>query len=315
MKKFMYMLIFTFLLLATTMTVLAEETDAVTLDLKNRAIDTSHEHIFKPEDYTADGNATCKADGTKSARCSASEDCGEFDIIPDVGSKKHILETGICPSCGLHGTTLQQGEINWLKYEKNGSTSWFGIDNRNNQFEEGSHMWIEWLSSDDEDIYNTYWDQLDVKHKSNIEADNYKMFQIGVTKKDGTEYTILDKDKPALLYVQIPDNWDKEELKAAFISSGTDEAVALDVSKSMDYTEGKAQFAVITMEHFSPYIIYDECTQDERQGVAAPSVGSDNTTTSPKTGDVNLVPMVVLFVFSCAVVVYTAKRSYRKNYR
>ena len=73
-------------------------------------------------------------------------------------------------------------------------------------------MWIEWLSLEDKENYNTYWDQLDVKHKNNIEADNYKMFQIGVTKKDGTEYTFLDENKPASLYVQMPDNWDKDEL-------------------------------------------------------------------------------------------------------
>jgi len=279
-------------------TVSAEETDAV----------TPHEHTFRPEDYTADGNATCKADGTKSARCSAIEDCWVYDTIPDMGSKKHIFETGICPFCGLHGTELQQGEIIWLKYEENGSASWFGIDNRNNQFEAESYMWIEWLSLEDKENYNTYWDQLDVKHKNNIEADNYKMFQIGVTKKDGTEYTILDENKPASLYVQIPDNWDKEELKAAFISSGTDEDVALDVSKSIDYTEGNSQFAVLTLKHFSPYIIYDELTQGERQGVVTPSVGSNNTT-APKTGDVTLTPMVILFVLSCAIVVYTSKRT------
>ena len=76
----------------------------------------------------------------------------------------------------------------------------------------------------------------------------------------------------------------------------------------MDYTDGNAQFAVLSLNHFSPYIIYDELTQDERQGVVTPSVGSDNTT-APKTGDVTLTPMVILFVFSCAIVVSTSMRT------
>lgn len=56
-------------------------------------------------DYVPDGNATCTADGTKTAKC---DRCGETDTIEDTGSKLGHSETEIPdvdPTCTLSGAT------------------------------------------------------------------------------------------------------------------------------------------------------------------------------------------------------------------
>ena len=47
-------------------------------------VDTKDGHSFT--NYVSDGNATCEADGTKTATCDR-EDCDEKDTVADVGSK------------------------------------------------------------------------------------------------------------------------------------------------------------------------------------------------------------------------------------
>ncbi|MBQ8802415.1 MAG: hypothetical protein IJZ53_02110 [Tyzzerella sp.] len=291
--------------------------DVIPYNYNNKPFVT-HTHQFGT--YEPDnGTATCKEDGTKSATCS---ECNGLHTITDEGSKKHIFETGVCPFCGLHGADLQQEGITWLKYEMNDSTTWFGIDNSNDEFEEGSHFWIEWINPENQTSYNAYWNQLDTKHKDNIENNNYKLFQIGVTKKDGTEYTILDEGKSASLYVQTADDWDKDDLKAAYISNGADEDVFLEVIDNLEYTDGKAQFAKLTLKHFSPYIIYDELTADEEKTDTSilpedvPTGDSGKGATGvPKTGDTSSLVLMGLFGISCAVIVYTTKQSFKRTHR
>lgn len=55
-----------------------------------------HTHSFT--NYVSNGDATCEADGTKTAKC---DGCDEIDTVVDVGSRKgHTYEDGKCVDCG-----------------------------------------------------------------------------------------------------------------------------------------------------------------------------------------------------------------------
>lgn len=261
----------------------------------------SHQHVFNPEDYTSDGTATCKSDGTKSARCSASDSCWKYDTITDEGSKKHNFESGICPTCGLHGTELSREKITWLKYDNNGTTTWFGIDNEKAVFEDGSYFWVEYINTDNS---KTYWNSLDDTHKNKIEDDNYILFEIGVAKSNFEEYTTLPKSVP--VYIQIQDDWDANDLKATFIQSGVDEDISVEFTGNYGYPDGKDNFAKITLNHFSPYVVYDELTKAEQSSSPQPP--------APNTGDTSSTFMMILLAVSCAFIVYTKKHYFRRTH-
>ena len=63
-------------------------------EVKTEAV-PAEEHKFGA--YTSNGDATCQADGTKSATC---ENCGAKDTVADEGTKTdHKYEKGVCVYC------------------------------------------------------------------------------------------------------------------------------------------------------------------------------------------------------------------------
>jgi LPXTG-motif cell wall-anchored protein len=60
-------------------------------------------------DYVSDGNASCKADGTETAKCDHS--CGKTDTRTDKDSKlDHKYEDGKCILCGASQETPKTGD-------------------------------------------------------------------------------------------------------------------------------------------------------------------------------------------------------------
>ena len=55
--------------------------------------------------YLPNGDATCQADGTKTATCST---CGVKDTVADPGSKTdHTYADGVCTACGAQQPNSQ----------------------------------------------------------------------------------------------------------------------------------------------------------------------------------------------------------------
>ena len=176
----------------------------------------------------------------------------------------------------------------WIMEDAEGSTTLFGLKNENDIFGSGSTFWIEEHKSGSryDDLYN----KLDAEHKAGVEANKHIMFDVGVTDQSGTEYSQLAK--PVSLYIQIPDDWDENQIKAAFISSQTDEEVPVKVEDN----DGGTKFAVMTVYHFSPYIIYDKSD-------AASTPAAEK---SPNTGDTfNPIILIVVAVIAIAGVAFT----------
>ena len=167
---------------------------------------------------------------------------------------------------GTTSARITKGKNIWLKESSDGESTWYGLDNTNSVFTEGSRFWVRWLGrEDDKEEWDKYYEQLDDEHKKKVEDNKLWIFLCGVTDPDGNEYTTLATSTN--LYVQLGSDWDKDDIQAVFISQAIDEPV-----ESIEYISdfknsptGTGDYAKLKLKHFSPYAVYDELTDEERE--------------------------------------------------
>lgn len=154
----------------------------------------------------------------------------------------------------------------WLKETSDGTSAWYGIDNSNGTFKIGSKFWVKWLSPKiDREEFEEYYNKLDDEHKKKVDNNNLWIFLTGVTDPDGNEYTNFYGNLN--YYIQIGDDWDKDDINVVFISDTKD--AILDVSyATLECPEGKGEFAKVVMKHFSPYAVYDEKDETKASNVS-----------------------------------------------
>lgn len=146
----------------------------------------------------------------------------------------------------------------WLREESEGTAAWYGLDNTSGIFKKGSRFYVQWLNEND---HPEAFANIDSNTKAEVEDDNGWLFKVGVIAPDGTRYEKLDEKVD--LYVQIGDDWDRDDLAAFYISQGEDENIPVRYETS-DYPEGEDEFGIMTLSHFSPYFIYDKLTDEEK---------------------------------------------------
>ena len=165
---------------------------------------------------------------------------------------------------GTTSVEVTENGMIWLKEESGGASAWYGIDNSAGVFEIGSRFWVRWLNRDsDSDEFENLWEQLDDEVKDSIDGDNAWLFEIGVTSPDGTAYSDLSPSAVPV-YVQIGDDWTKEQLQGYYVSAAQDEQVHTTFEDNQNYPEGQDTFGIMNLRHFSPYFIYDELTDEEK---------------------------------------------------
>lgn len=167
---------------------------------------------------------------------------------------------------GKTSAKVEPNKIVWLKEESDNSSAWYGLDNSNNVFEENSRFWVKWLNkNENEEEWETYYSMLDNEHKEKAEDKKLWIFLCGVTDPAGNEYTTITPS--ADMYIQLGDDWTKEDIRATFISDAIDEPV--ESIEYLDNFEGSpaedGEFSKLTLKHFSPYAVYDELTDEEKK--------------------------------------------------
>lgn len=178
------------------------------------------------------------------------------------------------------GTTtvmIEEDGLIWLKEENEGLSAWYGLDNVGGLLDSGSHFHVRGLSNN-LDIWKDYINWLDDSLKKNIDTDKSKIFLADVTSPEGKKVTGLDK--PVKFYVQIDEDWNKDHIEVAYISKDKDE----EFTEQIKEIDGN-QFVVIDLPHFSPFIIYDRLSEEERPK-------EDTAGTSPKTMDIGAVKVI-----------------------
>jgi len=195
--------------------------------------------------------------------------------------------TNYVASSGVTSAAVSVGaesSLTWAREESGGMSAWFGVDDAGEVFPDGSRFWVQWLNPASD---KTAWEQkfaaFDEIHRSAADTENVLMFNIGVTDTDGTPFGELAA--PVQLYVQLDDGWDADRLHAAYIQEGTDETL-LTSAISAESPGGSGKYAVLTLNHFSTYVIYLEAEQDAaNDGGNAGGAETGGSAGAPKTGD------------------------------
>ena len=181
-------------------------------------------------------------------------------------------ENSISEKAYAENTTSSDYFEQWIRV----NNLWFGIHSDSSVFDANSKFHVEILNKET-DGYTAKLDMLDREIKEKVEADNLLLFNMGVTKPDGTEYSKLNGK--ADVYIEQPSGWDYKEMQAVLVSQfqdaqftesfvqinpvnddtqfNTDDSSEIQINPDND---GNHNFIKITVDHFSPYAVYDELT-------------------------------------------------------
>ncbi len=201
---------------------------------------------------------------------------------------KKIINNGVV-NYVYDGTTSAEITSNglvWLKETSNGSSAWYAIDNSRGIFKIGSRFWVKWLSPEvDSELFNYYYSKLDDEHKKKVKDNKLWIFTTGVADPDGNGYKTWDGT--VNYYIQLGDDWDKNDIEVLFISEGKDSIVE-HAYETMASPEGTAEFAKLSLKHFSPYVMLEK--EDETST-------STNTSTSKSQTPTGLVEKTAVLGF------------------
>lgn len=250
--------------------VVLTENEDYTLEC-GRLVDNGGTTEFVPFDqYPSEiGVYICRLHGC-GAYCNSDEIATEFQIeenplgvpVNNGGFLNYVSADGTT-SAEVTKKNMDTNGIVWLKEESNGTDAWYGVDNSDGVFEEGSVFWVHWLSEEEgSDLYAEAYQKLDDTDK--IHGNKLRMLEIGVMDQKGTKYTSLKK--PVNFFVQLDDNWDPDAVEAVYLSEQSDEAV--DAKTVPEFycpvrNDKEVQIVGLSLTHFSLYAVYEKNTQGD----------------------------------------------------
>ncbi len=243
------------------------------------------------------------------------------------GVTQYVVEDPASPDYGMTSVELVRAVgsapdgIFWLHESSGGTSAWYGLDINALascvQPVFGGQFYVQWLSPGDAG-YAALYAQLDDDTKQQVERNNGWLFNMGIRAADGTElHSFTDLHGTALqpvVYVQIGDDWDVADLNAYYIASGADEKVPVDYLM-IDYPEGTDTFGRMTLDHFSPYFIFDALTDDERIALTPEHSGpKTNVTTGDQAVQVAVAGLGMTLVLALGIMLrlITNKRKFEK---
>ncbi len=189
---------------------------------------------------------------------------------------KEVNNNGVVNYISDDGTTsaeISDNDITWLKEESDGTSAWYAIDNSEGVFEKGSRFSVRWVkNSESKSDWDKYYALMDEEHKNKVDSERLWIFLAEVTAPNGNKYTQFSKSVP--FYIELGEDWDKDEVKAIFIKEGEDEIISLESLSGFAYPAGQGEFAKLKLNHFSPYAIYDNLTDEEKKALDSSKGGS-----------------------------------------
>lgn len=203
---------------------------------------------------------------------------------------------------GVVSAQIRDDGLTWIKEDLNDTL--VAIGNTSNSFEYGSRFHVQLLDKEDTaNQWDKYFLNLDDKYKDKIDDKKAYVLELGVEMLDGTSYKDFGGTAP--LYVQLPSDWDSNDLKALCVDAGQDEEFDVSVEE-VEINGEKSNFAVIILEHFSTYIIYDETVQGQNDIPITPNDGNIAPSV-PETGDTNMLGLWIAIALISGVALFTTK--------
>ena len=239
------------------------------------------------------------------------------DVSVDKSSWGTAVDNGgIVNYVSEDGTTSAEitgNHMIYLKEESDGTSAWYAIDNSEGVFRSGSKLHVRWLNANENpEEMDKYYDMLDEKYRNASEQEKLWIFLVGVTDPDGEEYRQFEKSVP--FYIELGEDWDKDDIKAVFISSESDEVLDVEYIDDFETPEGIRSVAKLTMHHFSPYAIFEDLLDDNADKVDLDG-SVKNFLSNPSTGDNIAVYMVILASLTLIFGLIVIKRVYLQYYK
>lgn len=189
---------------------------------------------------------------------------------------------------GVTSAEIRGGGIIWLQDDS--SDAIFGLDNEERLFEDGARFKVQFIDRQETaDDWNTHYLNLDEKYKAEFDTEKSMMFDLGVDDLKGLAYSELDKE--ASVYVELPDDWDSNDLGAVYIGDGEDEPIDVTLVEKEILGEEKS-FVRLNLNHFSPYMIYEKTDAQDSSDITddsdVPTTPANPTNPNvPNTADGN----------------------------
>ena len=159
---------------------------------------------------------------------------------------------------GSTGVYIDRYGIIWTMEMSGGVVTMYAVDNSEGVFELGSMLYVRWLNNQENpEAFSRFEAMLDDEHKKAAEEGKLWIFEVVVESPEGIKYTKLSF--PVAFFIQLGEDWDIDDVKTVFISTGEDELQELKGIETMKTSNGENySFAVVMLKHFSPYAVYDE---------------------------------------------------------
>ncbi len=250
----------------------------------------------------------------------------KFDVVVDKSNwGEEIDNHGVINYVDSHGKTSAEvtgNNVVWLKESSDNTSAWYAVDNSNGTFRIGSRFWVQWLSPEnDKKEFEKYYNKLDDEYKKQVENNKLWIFLTGVTDPDGNDYANLDGNIG--YYIQLGEDWDKNDVKAVFIDDHKDSVLEVSYENLMS-PEGNKEFAKLSMKHFSPYLIYDSISPnvlpDDKNSDSSKNSEEDNKKIKSKnlvydvnSGLVLKISILVIFILTSTALIILYKLKYKSN--
>lgn len=165
------------------------------------------------------------------------------------GVTTYVSKDGTCSA------NIESNGIIWLNLQEEAKAGWLGIDNSNGTFKQGSRFHARWVTkSGDPEFFAEYKQKLQPENAYSLN-NNFKFLEIGVDSPDGKSYLALNESVP--LYIQIGDEYNKEDLALIFANEKSDEKISCSFTR-YNSPEGKENFLKADIRHFGEVIAFGE---------------------------------------------------------
>lgn len=173
-----------------------------------------------------------------------------------VNNIKHYVASNGATSVEVKEENKDENGIIWLKEDSDGTSAWYGIKYPTGVFADSSRFYVNWLSKTaNKAAWQEAYNQLDESHKNKQSSGRMLIFQIGVVDPYGKEYKNFSS--AVSLYVQLGTDWSKDDINAVYVQEGPDEVINVSYEENRSFIGGRANFANLTLNHFSAYCVYD----------------------------------------------------------
>ena len=216
-------------------------------------------------------------DSTTSTMVASSNQWGNETVRAD-GVKQYMDSNGR-NRVEISSENIDENSILWLFENSYGTSAWYGLKIKDQQFalDNGLSFYVQWIHSD-EPAYKDHYNNLDETNRALAENANSWILLIGVEDSNGSDVNL---DTPVEVYVQIGNDWNGTDLKNGLCihQNSEDEKLNVTFGENMEYPDGSSgRFGIITIEHFSPYFIYDKLTATENIDASGSTTNNDSST-------------------------------------